>query len=346
MPASFELDLWGRLARSEEAAVADLLQAEENRRSIAQTSVADGVSLYLQIESIERRIQITEKSIGIYRRSLELTERRYNRGLTTILDVRQARRTLISTEAKLPTLRQDLGIKQHMLAILLGHYPKTKAPRSHPEDYFKRLAPVPPGLPSELLTRRPDIRAAEASLKALNARVGVAHASRFPSIRLTGSFGYSSSELQDVFDPASELWNIALGITQPIFNGNKLRAAQRSAELRYEQGVIDYSKTVLRAFSEVEGALLTRQEQLTRRDKVLDYLMEARAAQEVAESRYQKGLTSYLNVLVSQQARYSAEESLVQVDLAILNNRVTLHRSLGGGWAGAFSDNPAGNGNL
>ena len=332
-PASFEVDLWGRLARGQEAARADLLQAEENRRTVAQTVVAETISLYLLMESLERRVRIALDRIESYSRSLAFVEGRYERGLTSILDVMQARRALAQAESVLPSLRQDLGITQQKLSVLAGRYPGTILPRLHPEDYYKRLQPVPPGLPSDLLLRRPDIRAAEAGLMALNARVGVAKAGRFPSISLTGTFGYSSDELDRLFRPKSELWNIALGGVQSLFDAGKLKAGQRAAEARYQQGLAEYAKTVLTAFSEVEGALLTRKEQLERRDRVLNHLMEARRTQEVAENRYKRGLVDYLTVLVARQARFKAEEDLVLVDLAILSNRATLHRALGGGWA-------------
>lgn len=332
LPASFELDLWGRLARAQEAARADLIQVEENARTMAQTVAAEAITLYLEIESLERRIQITRQSVENYRRNLALVERRYEGGLISILDLRQARRILAQAEASLPSLRQDLGIRQQKLAVLLGHYPETRPPRSQPEDYFERLAMVPQGLPSDLLLRRPDIRAAEANLMVLNARVGVAKASRFPRITLTGSFGYSSSELDRLFRSESELWNLALGVVQPLFDAGKLKAGQKAAEARYEQGLAEYAKTVLTAFSEVESALLTRKEQLERRDRIMNFLMEARATQKVAESRYERGLVDYLTVLDAQQTRFEAEENLVLVDLAILSNRVTLHRALGGGW--------------
>ena len=333
LPASFEIDLWGRLARAQEAARAELTQVEENARIVAQTVVVEAIILYLEIESLERRIHITEQSIENFRHNLALVERRYEGGITSILDLKQARRILAQTEAYLPSLRQDMGIKQQKLAVLLGHYPETNPPRSQPEDYFKRLASVPPGLPSELLLRRPDIRAAEENLRALNARVGVAKASRFPQITLTGSFGYSSSELDRLFRPESELWNLALGVVQPLFDAGKLKAGQRAAEARYNQGLAEYAKTVLNAFSEVESALLTRKEQLERRERMVNLLIEARATQEVAESRYERGLIDYLTVLDAQRTLFNAEEELVLVDLAILSNRVTLHRALGGGWA-------------
>jgi multidrug efflux system outer membrane protein len=332
LPASFELDLWGRLARAEEAARADLLRAEESRQTIVQSVVAETVSLYLQMESYERRIQIAEENIKSFRRSVDLVRSRYERGLSSILDLKQASRILAQAETVLPTLRQELGITHQRMAVLLGTYPESHPPRGQPEDYFKLLAPVPPGLPSELLLRRPDLRAAEASLRALNARIGVAKASRFPKISLTGNFGYTSEELDRLIHPESELWSMAAGLSQPLFDAGRLKAGQRAAEARYQQGIAEYAKTVLTAFSEVEKALLTRKEQLERRDRVLVFLAEARAVQEVAETRYERGLVDYLTVLDSQRTRFQAEDSLVLVDLAILTNRVSLHRALGTGW--------------
>lgn len=332
LPASFELDLWGRLARAEEAARADLLQAEENHLTIVHSVVAEAVALYLQMESYERRIQITEDTIENFQRNLALVKSRYERGLSSILDLKQAGRILAQAETALPPLRQELGITQQNMAVLMGTYPKTRPPRTQPEDYFKHLDPVPPGLTSELLLTRPDIKAAEAGLKSLNARIGVAKASRFPRITLTGNFGYTSADLNRLLNRESELWSLAAGVTQPLFDAGKLKAGQKAAEARYQQGLAEYAKIVLTAFSEVERALLTRQEQLERRDSVLNFLAQARAVQNVAEARYVRGLTDYLTVLDSQQARFQAEQDLVTVDLVLLTNRVSLHRTLATGW--------------
>ncbi len=334
LPASFEVDLWGRLARAEESSMAMLLQMEEHALTIAQTVISEAIALYFQIESLERRIQIAERSIESYRKSLSFIERRYEGGLVSILDLRQSRRTLAQVETTLPTLRQELGIKQQQLSALAGCYPETQGPRAQPEDYFILPAPVPEGLPSDLLLRRPDIRAADASLRALNAKIGVAKASRFPSIRLTGAFGYSSSELDQLFVPGSSVWNINFGALKPLFDAGRLKAAQSAAEAQFQQGIADYIKTVISAFSEVESALLTRKEQLEKRESMLTFLTESRATQKVAESRYERGLISYLSVIDAQHTRFEAEESLVLVELAILTNRVTLYRALGGGWGG------------
>jgi multidrug efflux system outer membrane protein len=339
LPATFEWDLWGRLAREEEAASADLLTAEENRKTVMHTVIAEAASLYLQMEALERFIQITKDTIASYRYSVKVVEGRYRRGLTSVLDLRQARRALAGAESGLPSLRQDLGAVQQRLAVLSGRYPETQPERLQPEIYFKQLSPVPPGLPSDLLLRRPDVRSAEAQLVALNARIGVAKARRFPAISLTGNFGYASTELEDLFRPENELWSLAAGLTQPLFDAGNLKAGQAAAKARYDQGVATYAKTVLNAFSEVENALLNRKEQLAQRQALLQFLQEARAAQRVAEERYKKGLVDFLTVLVSQRTRFEAEESVVRIDLGILTNRVSLHRALGGGWGEKDAEN-------
>lgn len=331
--ASFELDLWSRLKKASRAAWEDILREEENRRAVAQAVVAETSALYLDMEAVERRLQIAEQSINAFRQSLQFAEIRYRRGLTSVLDVRQASRVLAGAETIVPQFEQDLGIIQQQLSVLLGRYPETRAPRRQPEDYFKRLAPVPPGLPSDLLMRRPDIRAAEAQLRSLNDLVGVAKAARLPRITLTGEYGWSSEDLNKLLRTENIIWNLTAGLVQPVFDAGRLKAGQRAAEARYEQGAAEYVKAVLDAFADVERALLTRELQLDRREREITFLTEARATQRVAQNRYVKGLVNYLDVLNAQITRYQAEDSLVLVDLTILRNRVALHRALGGSWA-------------
>ena len=332
LAAAFELDLWGRLARGEEAARADLLLAEENRRTVVQSIIAEVVTSYLSMQSVERRLEVSRKSLEAYRKSLELVGDRYRRGLVDVLDFQQARRTLAQAKAAVPSLRLELGRAQQTLTVLTGRYPRVAPARVLAEDYFPDLAPVPAGLPSQLLQRRPDLRASEAKLKGLNARVGVALAARFPTIRLTGGWGYASSDLNSLITPASEFWSLAAGIMQPLFDAGLLEDRQREAEARLEQGVAEYAKTVLQAFGEVEGALLARREHTERRQLLLEAVREARGTQEAAQNRYLRGLSDYLAVLEAQRTRFSLEDTLVLHELAILTNRVTLHRALGGGW--------------
>lgn len=334
LPASFELDLWGRLSRATEAARADLLAAEENRQTVIHSLIAEAASQYFTIQSLEARLQISRQLTRTYRENLELVEARYRQGLSSILDVRQARRSLAQSEAEIPPLVQALGKARQALAVLQGQYPAKTIGPAGAQSRFELPPPIPAGLPAGLLNRRPDIRAAEASLKAACARIGVAKANRFPQIRLTGSFGYTSNELQELFEPENELWQIAAGIVQPVFDAGKRKAAQRAAEARYRQQVAQYAKTVLEAFSEVEAALLTRRQQMERYERLEIYLKEAKATLDTALDRYQRGLANYLNVLDAQKARFQAELSLVETRNAIYTNRVSLYRALGGGWGG------------
>jgi multidrug efflux system outer membrane protein len=331
--ASFELDLWSRLAKASEAAWQDILAEEENRRTVAQAVVAEAISLYLQMEAVERRLQIAHENIAVFERSLQFVETRYRRGLISVLDVRQAARVLAQAQTLVPQLEQELGISQQQLAVLLGRYPQSRAARRQPEDYYKRLPPVPPGLPSDLLKRRPDIRAAEIQLKSLNEQIGVAKAARFPTITLTGSYGWRSEELSNLLRREHVAWDLTAGIVQPIFDAGRLKARQREVEARYQQAAAEYVKTLLNAFSDVEKALLIRKRQLDRRQREIKFLTEARETQRVAQNRYIRGLVIYLDVLNAQVTRFQAEDNLVLVDLAILQNRVALHRALGGGWA-------------
>ena len=331
--ALFEIDLWSRLAKASRAAWNEILVGEENRRTVAQTLVAETINLYLQIEAFERRLQIAAESIAAFERSLQFVETRYRRGLTSALDVRQARRILAGAQTRVPELQQQLGIAQQQLLILLGRYPETRPARKQPEDYYRQPDPVPTGLPSTLLRQRPDIRAAEMRLQALTEQIGAAKADRFPKITLTGSYGWNADGKDRLFKSDSIVWNFARGLVQPIVDADRLKARQRGVEAQYQQAVSDYADTVLNAFAEVEGALLTRQNQLERRKREVVFLEEARATQRVAQNRYVKGLIPYLDVLDAQQTRFTAEDNLAQVDLSILTNRVNLHRALGGSWA-------------
>ncbi len=331
--ALFEIDLWSRLAKASRATWNDILADEANRRTVAQTLVAETINLYLQIEAFERRLQIAADSITAFQRSLQFVEIRYRRGLVSALDVRQARRVLAGAQVRVPELQQQLGITQQQLAIILGRYPETSPARTQPQDYYRQPAPVPTGLASSLLLKRPDIRAAELRLRALNEQIGAAKADRFPQITLTGSYGWNSDGKDRLLKSDSVIWNFTRGVVQPIMNADRLKARQRGVEAQYEQAVSDYANTVLNAFAEVEGALLTRKKQLERREREVVFLEEARATQRVAQNRYIKGLIQYLDVLDAQQTRFTAEDNLAQVDLNILTNRVNLHRALGGSWA-------------
>ncbi|MBS0013878.1 MAG: efflux transporter outer membrane subunit [Desulfobacterales bacterium] len=332
LPASFELDLWGRLARASEAARADLLAAEQNRRTMVQSMVAETVNLYLQIRSIQEQIDLSRDLVAAYEQNRDLVERRYERGLVSVLDVHQVRRSLARARSQLPALIRARGRAGHALAILQGQYPDSENLKRTTADGLPQLPPVPAALPSQLLDRRPDIRAAEAALEAACARIGAARAARLPQISLTGSFGYTSDAFDTLLNPASQLWQIAAGAFQPVFDAGRRAAAEQGALARYQQQEAVYAKTVLEALAEVEDALLSRQQLIEQHSRLRSLVSEAEATLNSAENRYQRGLVSYINVLDARQASFQAQLDLVEAQYAIFRNRVELHRVLGGGW--------------
>lgn len=333
LAASYEVDVWSRIRHAREAARADLLRADENRFVAAQGVAAQVVANYLTARAVERRILVADRSIEAYDKSLEMVEGRYQRGLTSILEVRQARRTLARARANRPALVQELGQTLQTLALLTGRYPRTRSLTEPAREYDLDPGPVPGGLPSELLKRRPDVRAAEARLTALAERVGQAKAARFPVIVLTGNLGFISYELNELLTDEGNKWALGMGLSAPLFDGGSRSAQQRSAEADYQSGLAGYARTILEAFGEVESALLTAQEKDETKRLLALTLKEAVETQEEALSRYQRGLTDYLKVIDAQATRYQIEDQLVLTDLAIWTNRVTLHRALGGGWA-------------
>ncbi len=330
--ASYELDLWGKLARADEAAWAEAMEAEQNRHTVELTVEAEVVTQCVKLAILKRRVEIAQERIRNQEKIVRVVEARYKRGLASLLDLKKASGALAQARAEIPALRKDMTQAGQELSYLLGHYPEVRNINTIGPGYVERLPKVPPGLPSQLLLRRPDVRSAESRLRALNAKIGVARANRFPSFSLTGTYGYSSSELKVLIGPGSKLWSMAAGIVQPIFNAGKLKAAERAAVARYKQGVAEYGKAVLKAFLEVENALVARKEEMRRRKRILAFLEEARAGESLALRRYRKGLIDYLNLLDAHRTRFEAEDALALVDLAILTNRVTLVRALGGGW--------------
>ncbi len=330
--ASYELDLWGKLSSSEQAAVERLLASEENKRTVMQTVVADLVTLYFQKAGLERKLYVTEARIENSKRNLQLLERRYRRGLASYLDVLQARSHLAESESKLPAIGRQIDTLSQRIALITGAYPETEGESPPPRDYIDLLPPVTAGLPSELLLRRPDIRAKAAETRALFEELKVAHARRFPRISLTGNYGWLSDELRNLFRPESLLWQISAGVFQPLFDAGRLKSGEEIALSRYRQTLISYGKTVLQAFYEVENALVQRQKLLEERRYLLELLRDVEKTYSVSQSRYRRGLVDLLRVLELERQVFLTRERLIDIETAILTNRVFLYRALGGSW--------------
>jgi multidrug efflux system outer membrane protein len=337
LTARYELDLWGRLARAEESARASLLASEANRRVVQQTLVADVVRTWLEVRELQCQLGLTLRTIASYRRTVETVEQRYAGGVAPALEVRLARQNLLGAEAAAPEYRRQLRAAVRRLEILAGRYPAAAAV---PADEATVLAaampdplpPVPAGLPADLLQRRPDLVAAEASLHASVANVGAAKARLFPTLSLTGSAGYVSSELETWFDPGHDVWSLVGNLVMPLVNRGATLAQVRAARARAEQAVASYQQAVLGAFAEVENALDAERLQSRRETTLARSVAEARRSLELAESRYGSGLDPLLSTLESQRRLLNTESQLLATQRARRTARVNLILALGGPW--------------
>jgi multidrug efflux system outer membrane protein len=330
--ASYELDLWGKLSSSKKAALERLLATDENKRTVMQTVVADLVTLYFQKIGLERKLHITKARIENSKTNLQLIERRYRRGLANYLDVLQARSHLAESESIVPAMERQIGTLSQRITLLTGAYPEIEEGNPPDLDYLDLLPPVTAGLPSELLLRRPDIRAKAAETRAFFEELKVAHAKRFPRINLTGNYGWISDELRNLFRPESLLWQISAGVFQPLFDAGKLKSTEDISLSRYRQSIISYGKTMLQAFYEVENALVKRQKLYEERAHLLELLSEVEKTYSTSQSRYRRGLVDLLRVLELERQVFQTRERLIDVETEILTNRVFLYRALGGKW--------------
>jgi len=328
---SFELDIWGRLRRASEAARAELLASEEARHAVVMTLVSDVASAYLQLRELDVELETTRRNVASRRRSLEIVRDRFDAGLTSVLDLRQAEAELASTAAQIPDLERQIAQTEHQLSILLGRNPGGIS-RGRPLTGQTFPPAVPAGLPSALLERRPDIRQAEETLVAANARIGVAKAAFFPQISLTGIFGVESVALSDLFTGPSRIWQFGPSVTLPIFNAGRNRATLQLTEAQQREALIRYEQAIQQAFREVEDALVAHtkaREGLAQQDAAVQ---ASREALSIAELRYTSGLTSYLNVLDAQRTLLAAELAQSRTLGAQLVAVVQVYKALGGGW--------------
>ncbi len=330
---SYELDVWGRIRRLNEAAKARYLATEEAAEVVRVSLVAGVASTYFQLRSLDRQLEIAEATLVSRNDSLELTRIKFDdgNGIVSELDVAQAMTQVASTKSSIASLRRAVAVTENALAVLVGGTPRAM-PRGWSIDEQWGPEEVPPGMPSDLLLRRPDLRAAEQQLIAANADIGAARAAYFPSISLTGALGLQSEEFDDLFDTGlSRAWNVAPSITAPIFNGGKIRAGVRVAEARQRAALATYEQAIQNAFREVEDALVGIQlfrEQLAADDEVV---AAERRRYELAFLRYEGGVASYSDVLDAQRFLFNAELTAVQTRNNLLDQTVQLYKALGGG---------------
>jgi len=343
---SWELDLWGRIRRLSEAARAQYLATEEGRRGVLLSLVSDVAVAYLELRELDAELAIAKSTTAAFQDTYELFNRRLEGGAASGLETARAEASLALVAAQIPEIERAIVARENQINFLLGRNPQP-IPREGP---LMALPPdVPPGLPSALLERRPDVRQAEQLLIAANANVGVAKADFFPRLSLTGLFGSVSPELGDLFSSHSKTWNVAAGLTGPIFQGGRIKRSYEAAQAQWQQAKIEYEAAAANAFGEVSGALVDRTKLVETERQRARAVAAYQEAVRLANIRYNSGLSAYFEVLEAQQQLFPAEISLAQTRRDQLVAVVNLYRALGGGWqaeakAQAGVDNGAGSG--
>ena len=332
MDLSWEIDLWGRIRRGIEAASADMNALEMERRAVALSLISDVGQTYFRVREFDEQIEIAHKNLAIREDSLSLLNSRAKAGLISDLDVKRAEVLVAESSAEIPRLERLRAIEVHRLEVLIGSPPDTIPIFPKPLREVVRQPDIPVGLPSDLLTRRPDILQVERTLIAANARIGEARAFFFPSVSITGIGGFQTTQFSQWFDWSSRTMLIGPSITLPIFKGGTNVARLEAAEANYQQMLEQYQQTILNAFQEVADLLVALQSRTRQLESQRKQVKAADDARELAEIRYREGLVTYLDVLEAQRTVLNAELALVQTERARLTEMVGLFKAVGGGW--------------
>ncbi|HVT71959.1 MAG TPA: efflux transporter outer membrane subunit [Lacunisphaera sp.] len=330
--AAWELDLFGRIRRLNESARAEAAASAADFANVRLAVSAEVAANYFTLQALDRELALVNDGVGLRHKALELVTARRTDGAATDFDVARAETELASTEAESAALANRRAATQNALAVLLGE----AAPDfqlSAPSSPLPAPVAVPPGLPAELLERRPDIAAAEDALAAANARIGVAKAAFFPAISLTGSFGWASGDLDSLFNSDSKAWSIGPSLHLPIFQGGRNRANLARSRAAFDENVALFRQRVLVAFREVQDALTASRllaDQAAAQDRAV---AAARRAGELAQTRYDAGYVAYFEVIDAQRTVLAAERAATQLAAQRLVNSIALVKALGGGWS-------------
>jgi len=328
---TFEIDIWGRLRKQTAAARADLLATEEARKAIITTLVSDVATAYFGLRELDFELDISQRTLRSREESLRLIQLRQQRGVSTMLEVRQAEELVYDAREVIPALEQGIQQTENFLSFLTGRNPSTIERGISLTD--QQMPPaVPAGLPSDLISRRPDIRAAENNLVAANARIEVAKKEYFPRISLTSFLGYESGQLTSLFSNSRNVFGLAGQVTQPIFTGGRIKSNIRFTQAQRDFLLIDYQKTIQAAFREVSDSLIAYQkvrEVRTQRGHLVDTL---RDRSRLSYLRYTGGVATLLDALDADRELFEAERSLALARRDELLTVVQLYKALGGGW--------------
>jgi len=328
---SFEVDLWGKLRRSTEAARADLLATDAAYRNVTISLVSSIASTYFLLRDLDEQLIISEDTVLSRRDSLRIIQARFDKGTVPELDVNQAQVELAIAEAAVSAFQRQIVQAQNALRILLGRNP---GPVERGVALDEQVLPsiIQTGLPSRLLQRRPDLIAAEEQLKAATARIGVAEALRYPSLNLLGSFGLESDDSSDFISSDAKTWSIGANLFAPIFNSGQLKAQAEAQRARTKQAMLQYESTLQQALREVEDALVAIRTYHAEHAARTRQAIAARNATRLSRARYDGGVVDYLEVLDSERSQFSAELAQSSTLRLYLNAIVELYKALGGGW--------------
>ncbi|MBP1751528.1 MAG: type secretion outer membrane protein [Geobacteraceae bacterium] len=330
--ASWEIDLWGKLRRANESARADILSSEEAKRGTILSLVSSIATGYINLRDLDRQLEIALATVKSREGSYHIFKLRFSGGIVSELELSQVKSQYEEALATIPGIQKSIAQQENALSVLLGRNPGP-IPRGKTIDELV-LPLVPAGLPSDLLARRPDIRQAEQNLISANAQIGVAKAQYFPSISLTGLFGWSSTEIDRLFMGPAQTWSYAAQVAAPIFKGGAIYGQVKSAEAFHKQLLITYQQTIQNAFRDMNDALVDRKstmEQLETQNKQVESLGNyARTAR----LRYENGYTSYIEVLDAERSLFNAQLSQAQTKGLLFQSVVNIYKAMGGGWIG------------
>ena len=327
----WNLDFWGKYRRQTEAARAQLLATEWGKRAVISSLVANVATAYFQLRALDSQLEISQRTLASRQQSLQLTQTLESHGGASGLDVSQAEQLVYTASETIPDLERQIQQQENVLSILLGENPQS-TPRGRALTEQPVPENIPTGLPSELLERRPDVRQAEEIMVAANAQIGVAKASFFPSLSLTGQGGLESNALHQLITQPSETWYGAFSVSQPVFQGGALRSGLRLARANSQEAALSYQQTVQNALEQVSNSLVASRKDREFREQQELLTEAAHRTNQLSEVLYRNGGASYLQVLTSETNYFSAELNLVEAQLNERLALVQLYQSLGGGW--------------
>lgn len=330
LDVSWEIDFWGRIRRSTEAARADLLSSEAGAQAVALTLVSALSAGYFDLLSLDKQLQVTRETLSVRKKWLDLFEKKKEGGQISGLELAQAKSEYVKMLTHVPALEIQIAVRENALSVLLGHNPGA-IKRGKTLDRIADIT-IPSGLPADLLIRRPDIRQSEQQLIAANARIGVARTRYFPDISLTGLLGYVSAELSDLVRNSAGVWGIGADLYGPIFSGGKIKGDISQAEARYEQLLSNYLKTIQTAFQEVEDSLISIQKLKELLKVEASYITVLNDTVTFARDRYDAGYSRYLEVKIAERELYDAQIKHVKTQSDYLTALVDSYKAFGGGW--------------